>query len=151
MKATRRLMLLATTLLFFVTLPLVVQSQQTLTVAELLGKGGKKLTKEEVQNLVSGATISGTSMNNPAWRSEYTYKSDGTMTGSATRTIGRARVEKMDGRWSVRDDGQLCTERVGQATTMQLYCDHYFAMDGNYYAARAIEGATPLTERNIRR
>lgn len=132
-------------------LPLDVQSQQPLTVAELLAKGGKQLNKEEVHNLVSGAAISGTSMNNPAWKSEYFYKNDGTMTGIATRTTGRSAFDKMDGRWSVRDDGQLCTERGGQVAATQLYCDYYFSLNGKYYAARASDGGTLLAERDVKR
>lgn len=142
-------------LLLLFCLPVLLSSgahgQQPLTVGDLVAKGGKQLNKEEVQNLVTGATISGTSMNNPAWSSEYTYKSDGTMSGIATRTRGQSGFDRMTGRWSVRDDGQLCTERAGQVAATQLYCDYYFLMNGKYYAARAIDGPTPLVERNVKR
>ena len=151
MRATKASLALGVVCSLAVMLPLATQGQQTRTVAELLGKGGKRLTKEEVQTLASGATISGTSMNNPAWSSEYTYNADGTMRGSATRMVGRHQFVVMEGRWSVSDDGQLCTERTGQAAAAQLYCDYYFAVDGKYYAARAVEDATPVVERNVRR
>jgi hypothetical protein len=138
-------------LCLLVLLPVEAYGQQSLTVAALLAKGGRQLNKDEIQSLVSGATVSGTSMNNSAWTSEYSYKSDGTMTGIATRTTGRSAFDKMAGHWSVRDDGQLCTERAGQVAATQLYCDYYFALDGEYYAARSLDGAALLVDRSVRR
>src|SRR2546421_9287620 len=127
---------LARVVLSLFALPLEGLCQQPATVGEILDKGGKKLTKEEVIKLVPGATISGISMTNyPSYKSEYTYKGDGSMSGGALKISGGG-YTSASGKWSVNEDGQLCTDRSTSSGRSDVYCDHYFSLDGKYYASR---------------
>jgi len=85
-------------------LPLEALCQQPATVGEILDKGCQKLTREEVIKLVPGATISGISMTNyPNFKTEYTYKGDGSMSGGALRVSGGG-FNSVSGKWSVNED-----------------------------------------------
>jgi hypothetical protein len=143
-------LLLATAVVSFLAFPQAALCQQPATVGETLDKGGKKLAKEEVVKLVTGATISGTSMNSPDFRTEYTYKSDGSMSGGALRKSGPG-FTSVSGKWSVNEDGQLCTDRTTSSGRSDVYCDHYFSFGGKYYASRTADKAALVVEREIKR
>jgi hypothetical protein len=144
-------LLLATAVVSLLALPLEALCQQPATVGEILDNGGKKLAKEEVVKLVTGATISGISMTNyPNYRNEYTYKGDGSMSGGALRISGPG-FTSVSGKWSVNEDGQLCTDRSTSSGRSDVYCDHYFSLDGKYYASREADKPALVVEREIKR
>jgi hypothetical protein len=144
-------LLLATSVVSLLAIPLEALCQQPATVGEILDRGGQRLTKEEVIKLVTGATVSGISMTNyPDYKTEYTYKSDGSMGGSSSRIAGRG-FNTVNGRWSVNDDGQLCTDRATSSGRSDVYCDHYFSLGGKYYASRTADKAALGVEREIKR
>src|SRR5471030_3272359 len=144
-------LLLATAVVSLLVLPLEALCQQSTTVGEILDKGGNKLTKEEVIKLVTGATVSGISMTNyPTFKSEYTYKGDSSMSGGASR-VSVGGFTSVKGRWSVTEDGQLCTDRTTSLDNSKAYCDHYFSLGGKYYASRASDKAALVVEREIKR
>jgi hypothetical protein len=143
-------LLLATAMVSLLALPPEALCQQPATVGEILDKGGQKLTKEEAIKLVTGATISGISMNYPDTKTEYTYKSDGSMSGGASRISARG-FTSVNGRWSVNDDGQLCTDRTTSSRRSDVYCDHYFSLGGKYYASRSTDKGALVVEREIKR
>jgi hypothetical protein len=76
-------------------------------VADITAKGGTKLAKNEVQSLVSGATLTG-----PTFRGrELTIRlePDGSANGTFYPPSGRSVMAS--GTWRVNDAGQLC-ERI---------------------------------------
>jgi hypothetical protein len=144
-------LLRATAAVSLLALPLEALCQQLATVGEILDKGGQKLTREEVIKLVPGATISGISMTNyPSYKSEYTYKGDGSMSGGALKISGGG-FTSASGKWSVNEDGQLCTDRSTSSGRSDVYCDHYFSLAEKYYASRTADKAALAVEREIKR
>lgn len=144
------LKLLLTTSVSLVAIPLEAFCQRPATVGELLEKGGKKLTKEEVTRLVTGATVSGMSMTNyPNFRTEYTYKSDSSMNGGSSRVAGSEFIS-VKGGWSVTEDGQLRTDRTSSWGNTKAYYDHYFYLRGKYYASRAADKGALVVGRAVK-
>jgi hypothetical protein len=143
-------LLLATAMVSLLLLSPEAHCQQPATVGEILDKGGQQLTKDEAIKLVTGATISGISMNSPDFKTEYTYKSDGSMSGGALRTSGPGSTS-VNGRWRVNDDGQLCTDRTTSSGRNDVYCDHYFSLGGKYYGSRSTDKGALAVEREIKR
>ena len=75
-------------------------------LSDITAKGGTKLTKKEVQSLVSGATLSGTTFRGR----ELTIRlePDGSVNGTFYPPSGRSAM--MSGTWRVNDAGQLCKQ-----------------------------------------
>ena len=68
----------------FVSLLAMSHAQQTLTIGDILGNGGRKLTKDELQTLWADATVSGVrggNFSNTRFRIQAT--SSGSVTGDA--------------------------------------------------------------------
>jgi hypothetical protein len=131
-------------------LPIAAIAQQPIKVGDLFDKGGKKLTKEDLATLVPGATIKGTAPSSPTWNAEQIYKNDGFLTGTAYRKIG-AGTTGISGKWSVSDQGQLCTDITNGYGQRFQRCDFYYVLGTSYYLAPTDDRMADLLERNISR
>ena len=132
-----------------------VHAQQPTTVGELLSKGGKKLTKDEVTSIyAAGVTVSGTVASTGRRKFETTYHKDGTLSGASTDQSGQAGYG-LTGMWSINNDGQLCTKVrhawTGRDVTPKPPCSFQFILDDSYYASRSEEPDTPVYSRHIRK
>ena len=128
--------------------PLLAFAQQSMTVGELLGKGGKKLSGEELTKLISGSEVSGVSATNPNTSFEATYKRDGTLEGS----VFAARRIYIWGKWSVNQRGEICTEFQSQSSAIPTgVCASYFELGGKYYQAKDPENSQPVYLREVKR
>ena len=76
-------------------------------VADLTAKGGTKLAKNEVQSLVSGATLTGPTRRGGELTNRF--EPDGSLNGTLFTIYGRS--FGTFGTWRVNDAGQLC-ERI---------------------------------------
>jgi hypothetical protein len=123
MKAKPISALIALSLLTF---SLVAFAQQPATVGDLLDKGGKKLTKDELAKLVTGATISGIAPSSPNWKSQHTYKDDGSLSGHAFRFSGGMGTVGVWGKWSINEKGQFCIDI--RNTAQQRFENCYFSL-----------------------
>ena len=148
MKAKRISALIAFSLL---TLSLVAFAQQAATVGELLDKGGKKLTKDELAKLVTGATIAGLAQSDPNYRSENTYKDDGSMSGHAFRVSGGTYTTGVFGTWSLNDQGQLCVVFKTNWGWGSQVCNFYFSLGTAYYVAPTDDRMAQLVVREVKR
>ncbi|OGN16417.1 MAG: hypothetical protein A3B99_02825 [Candidatus Yanofskybacteria bacterium RIFCSPHIGHO2_02_FULL_44_12b] len=123
------------------------------TVGELLDKGGKKLSKDELEKLVKGTTISGVLPSNPAWSSQKTYKDDGSLTGYNYRSSGASAQTGVTGKWQLSDAGELCIAmQEGYSMGNKIRsCTVFFSLGAAYYFAVKDDRSTPIYVREIKR
>lgn len=122
-------------------------AQTPKTLGEVLNAGGKKLTKDEVRQLVSGATMEGTQGGNfPNTTFKNVYSANGTVRGDAWNK--GAWFSRINGTWSVNDAGQLCMELRNEQGGNIVGCQTYYVVGSTYYASR---GDTPTSEVTDRR
>jgi len=134
------------------TLPAWAQPTPTdpVSIGDLLARGGKRLTKDELVTLLAGATLSGKLLNRPGVTFESDMKSDGTVSGSARS--GRDLVGLM-GTWSVNDQGIVCTDVRNSSGDKVGGCSVYFVLDGSYFSAPAPaeDKGAPVIRRVVKR
>jgi hypothetical protein len=126
--------------------------QEPATVADLLAKGGKKLTKAEVQALYSGALVSGdvySTVQNIAFKSRTA--ADGSVTGDVCNNENPERPAiKIAGTWEVNDLGQYCSD-IKNTRVEFKDCGYYYTLDGRFYAGSTGEPSARLVERKFER
>jgi hypothetical protein len=121
--------------------------QQISTVGDVMDKGGKKLTKEEVQKLASGATVSGFQNNHPNIRFRNQLLPNGSVSGDAWN--GDAWFTKISGTWSVNDAGQFCQDLRNDQSGKITGCVYYYAVGDRFYAATGTDRSTPANVRQF--
>jgi hypothetical protein len=125
-------------------------AQQSMTLGQLIDRGGKKLAKDEVKRLVSGATLEGAQGGNfPTTTFKNVYAPDGTVRGDAWNK--GAWFTRINGKWSVNDAGQLCSELRNDQGGNIAGCQTYYAVGNTYYAARGDAPSSEVNERKISR
>ena len=121
-------------------------AQEPATVGDILGKGGKKLTKDEAVKLLTGATVTGPQVLDRSLQFEMTYEATGTASG-----FGSQKTIKVIGKWWINEQGQLCTELENSNRLKFGNCSFYFVLGSSYYLAINDETATPLYDRQVKR
>jgi hypothetical protein len=104
------------------------------TLGELLDAGGVKLSKQQVLEAVTGATVSGPTLNGGTM--DIGYKADGTYSGSYQGRAGARGIAKeggVFGKWTVEEDGKLCTEGHGGAGKDTARCVVFFRVGDQLY------------------
>ena len=128
----------------------VAYGQEPATVADLLAKGGKKLTKAEVQALYSGALVSGVMYSTVQ---NITFKSrtaaDGSLSGDVWNN-GKP-VTKIAGTWEVNDLGQYCSDIENTRVERFKACAYYYKLEGRIYSGSTGEPSERLVEREFER
>ena len=126
--------------------PAVLFAQQPASVGDLLEKGGRKLTKEELATLLTGAVLhrtqSGTGVG-----FEMTHNADGSVKGKLTLTNGQE--VGVAGKWSVTDKGQYCRDCVTTSGSRIKGCTFIFALDNTYYESSSDEKMSALVVREV--
>lgn len=138
--------------IWFFVFPILVLAQRPATVGDLLDKGGKKLVRDEVMKLVSGATISGTSFNDAKMTRVYTYKDDGSISGYSILGMVPSTSRSVSGKWAISDQGQLCVDRESSRTgRTDHYCGYYFVFSDSYFEASSDARSASVFSREIKR
>ena len=123
------------------------------TLGELLDSGAVKLTKQQVMETVSGATLSGP--RSQAGSVENTFKADGTFSGSyqgGASARGTARSGGMFGSWRVDEGGRMCLDGTGGDGKPMHACFYYFRQgDQLYQAASDSDRAAVALKRDVKR
>lgn len=124
-------------ILFGFMMTATVYAQESVTVGELLSKGAKKLTREEVVNIyAAGPTISGVAPSGNR-KFELTYSKDGKLSGHSTDMYGQ-RGSGLFGTWVVNDAGQFCTQirnSFGRDSTPNPPCGFRYKLGDAIYSA----------------
>ena len=102
------------------------------TLGEILDQGAKKLSAEEFKSLVSGATISGTTLTGFDFSTKYSP--DGTHSGSAQNMQGSSGIS---GTWKIDDSGKLCgqTQSTRSNTPAPSVCAFWFKVADRYFTS----------------
>jgi len=125
-------------------------AQQSLTVGDLLDRGGKKLTKDEARKLYSGATVSGVQGGNfPNTTFTNAFSANGTVNGDAWNK--GTWFTKISGTWTVNDLGQICQDLVNSQGGKIVGCSYQYILGNVYYAARSDARSEAVMERQISR
>jgi hypothetical protein len=124
------------------------------TLGDLLDAKAEKLSKEEVQATIVGATVSGPIPG--GMNTEAEYKADGTYTGTYQNPMGGqggARAGGFFGKWTLGDDGKLCTEGTSGSGKATGSCAFYYRLDGQLYIAygSAANRAAVAYKRSVKR
>jgi hypothetical protein len=93
-----------------------------------------KLHKQQVLETVTSATISGPTANGGTMQIEY--KADGTYSGSYQGRAGAQEIAKQGGvfgKWTVAEDGKLCTEGHGGAGKETARCMIFLRVGDQLY------------------
>jgi hypothetical protein len=118
--------------------------EQQMTLGDITAKGARKLSSDEVRNLLSGSRMSG-----EAWRSGAQFTAmmapNGTFEGATSR--GR----KFSGVWTVGADGQSCTNFRYDPLGAGSPCVFTYELDGRYYIADRDEPTSRIVERKFAR
>ena len=129
-------------------------AQTTVTVGEILDKGGKKLSKDEVTELLTGATMKGIQTARPQNKFELSLKPDGSVSGSAIDWATQTNYVSVSGQWSINENGQYCTDlrnSFGSKPAGTGNCNYVFAVDGSHYIAISEGRGTQAYQRDITR
>ncbi len=135
-------------------LSLVVLAQQPIiTVGDLLGAGGRKLTRDEIHKVVTDATVSGVVPANPSRQSEMNYKKDGSASGRSSGGEGVGSTYGLSGTWTVNDQGQFCLKvnRSTDGADRSPPCFYWFVLNERYYTTSSDEKTSRAFIRDIKR
>jgi hypothetical protein len=103
----------------------------SLTVGELLAKGGRQLNGAQVKSVVTGTVMEGLD-GDSTWR-EMSFP-DGKVTGQTTMRGGL--VIDYEGTWWMDEQGRRCWTNSRQQSPAAA-CVHLYHLDGRYYAAES--------------
>jgi hypothetical protein len=119
----------------------------SLTVGELLAKGGRQLNGAQVKAVVTGTVMEGLD-GDATWR-EMSFP-DGKVTGQTTMRSGL--VIDYEGTWWMDEQGRRCWTSSRQQSPAAA-CVHLYHLDGRYYAAEsdASRRSAMLEPRRIRK
>ena len=120
-------------------------------LGELLDMGGKKLSRQEAVDSLSGATLSGETREGAVFQTEY--KADGTYAGSFVSPQNK-RNGSTFGKWTVDDSGKVCIDGIVRLYQVrpQQSCVFYFRGGDQYYtSASDADRAAPVSKRAIKK
>lgn len=102
-------------------------------IGELLGQGGKQLTKADILELVPLRYQS--KWPNGQGEEELFFTEDGKITGKGYHYSSRT-DSPANGQWKVEDDGKICTPKTFSAWNSSTNtCWYLYQLNGAFYAA----------------
>jgi hypothetical protein len=137
------------TCIFIASFSLSAHGQEPATVGALLDSGGKKLTKDELLKVITGATTRGVSTNFPR-KLFITYKEDKSFTGSSTDLTGGS-PRGVFGTWDVDDKGNFCANVRNTNGANDNVCNPWFRLGEKYYSSRSDERNELVNVREVTR
>ena len=128
---------------FLVISPLAI-AQQPMTVAELLNKGGIKLTKEGVLKIFSGVTLNDIQHQAPYVTYQEKFLPGGKLTGTAKFPKGGSTT--FLGTWNALETGQICVDWTNAEGYRSGGCSYYYSLGNKYYRAKLDGGQSTVEE-----
>ncbi len=128
---------------------LVANAQQAMTLGDMLDRGGRKLDKTELRQLVSGATMSGAQTGNTDTTFQNIYSASGSVSGDAWRK--GTWFTKVSGTWTINEAGELCQDLVNSQNSRFGGCQSYYVLGSTYYTSGSDARSQPVNERKITR
>lgn len=111
--------------------PNLVQAQES--VDELVGKGAKKIEREELFALLSGLVMTGDSLNTAGAVIHFEYEGDGSVAGFSRTADGREFRSK--GKWTVDNTGKFCRDMIRESNATRWGdCRFFYRLNDGYFA-----------------
>lgn len=116
-------------------------SSQDVVLRDLESKSPRKLSKDEVTQLLTGAKMSRVSGrgNQHFWTNEpggsFVISSDNAGAGAVARGAGRTSTSL--GKWHISDDGRYCIVVEWQAVPTEQWCRLVFETTDGHYTANS--------------
>jgi uncharacterized protein DUF995 len=135
---------IALTLVFF---SQAAMPQQAQVLRDLDPMNPKKLTKEELQQLMPGAKMSrlSASGNTHIWTNEpdgsFIVSSDNRNLPGGGNVMG-ARGSTAQGKWHISDDGRYCVLIEWKSVNTEEWCRYFFQTSDGYYAVKTDQNQT---------
>jgi Protein of unknown function (DUF995) len=111
------------------------------TLRDLEGKSPRKLSKDELTQLLTGAKMSrvAPSGNSHLWTNEaggsFVISSDNRGGGAQVRSAGRPSTAT--GKWHISDDGRYCVLIEWKSVATEEWCRYLLQTSDGYYAVRS--------------
>ncbi len=118
-------------------LALPVWAQDVLTYTELKAKAPVALTRDDLQALMPGATMS--RMNEKGSQHRWTNELNGEMIVSSDNRGGNGRPSTARGRWIVADDGRFCMVVQWRKGESEETCRFIVKASDGYYAVTEMD------------
>jgi len=121
--------------------------QQAQVLRDLDPMNPKKLTKEELQQLMPGAKMSrlAPSGNTHIWTNEpdgtFIVSSDNRNLPGGGNVMG-ARASTTSGKWHISDDGRYCVLIEWKSVPTEEWCRYFFQTSDGYYATKTDQNPT---------
>ena len=120
---------------------LAVAQPQELMLRDLESKSPRKLSKDEVTQLITGAKMSRISVrgNQHYWSNDaggsFVASSDNMGAGATVR--GQGRTSTARGKWHISDDGRYCILIEWQGVPTEEWCRFVFDTSDGYYTVKS--------------
>lgn len=116
------------------------------TVGELLGQGGKQLSKADILDLVPLRYQA--KWPNGQGEEELVFTEDGKITGKGYH-YGSRSDSPASGQWKVEDDGKVCTPKTFTAWNSSTNsCWYLYQLNGAHYATGKTDGGSKIGKVN---
>jgi hypothetical protein len=120
---------------------------KTMTLSQLKAAGARRLSRDEVVRITSGAVVQG---DNPDGKGthELRFTSAGTIEGSARTDKGD--VLPIKGHWKVDNDAVVCAtsaiviEGMGRRFSLPTVCTQFFQLGDTRYAVKGDAGENDI-------
>jgi hypothetical protein len=118
-----------------------VAQPQELVLRDLEGKSPRKMSKDEVTQLMTGAKMARISSrgNQHYWTNDangsFVISSDNQGAGAVVRTQGRPTTAL--GKWQISDDGRYCVLIEWKGVPTEEWCRFVFETSDGYYMAKS--------------
>ena len=130
--------------------PLALSQEGPQIVGDLAPLNPRKLSKEDLQQLMPGAKVSrlAASGNTHIWTNDpdgsFIVSSDNRNLPGGGNVMG-ARGSTTRGKWHISDDGRYCVLIEWKSVPTEEWCRYFFVVpDGTYYATKS--DATPTEQ-----
>jgi hypothetical protein len=125
-------------------LQLVFAQNTELSAAELQAKSARKLSKEELEQLLPGARVTRWSTNAEL---SWTNNADGKFLANDRGTAGGSGMGKRSGMrggspgtWRISEDGQYCVDIAWEFRDREKWCRDIYQANGNHYMLKKGKG-----------
>jgi uncharacterized protein DUF995 len=121
--------------------------QQAQVLRDLDALNAKKLSREELQQLMPGAKMSrlAASGNTHVWTNEpdgtFIVSSDNRNLPGGGNVMG-TRGSSSAGKWHISDDGRYCVLIEWKSVKSEEWCRYFFQTSDSYYAAKTDQDQT---------
>lgn len=118
-----------------------VAQPQELTLRDLEGKSPRKLSKDEVTQLMPGAKMARISArgNQHYWSNDKdgTFVASSDNRGAGAAVVGQGRQTTATGKWHISDDGRYCVLIEWKGVPTEEWCRYVLATSDGHYMVKS--------------